>query len=305
MKNEIIIYRTEDLSTKIEVNLADETVWLNRAQMSELFGRDIKTIGKHINNALNEELADVSVVANFATTAKDGKTYQVEHYNLDVIISVGYRVKSKRGVQFRKWSNGILKDYLLKGYALNNRMNRLEDNMQSLSDKVNQIDLQIKTELPPKQGVFFDGQIFDAYIFVCQLVKQASKTIILIDNYVDETVLTLLSKRNKNVNARIYTNISKQLRLDIKKHNQQYPEIELKQLTKSHDRFLIIDQKEVYHFGASLKDLGKKWFAFTKIEGLASEILNKLKGDAPSGALSEVEIKGNALNLSKGGEDEE
>ncbi|MDP2362877.1 MAG: RhuM family protein, partial [Ignavibacteria bacterium] len=204
MKNEIVIYQANELAEKIEVRIENENVWLNRQQIASLFARDIKTIGKHINNALKEELGGLSVVAKFATTAADGKVYQIEHYNLDMIISVGYRVKSKRGVEFRIWANKVLKDYLMHGYALNNRINRIEDNVEGLTKKVEAIDLIIKTELPPKHGIFFNGQIFDAHKFVSDLIRKAEKNILLIDNYVDDSVLALFTKRKKNVTVTIY-----------------------------------------------------------------------------------------------------
>jgi len=201
----------------------------------------------------------------------------VLYYNLDVIISVGYRVKSLRGTQFRIWATKVLREFLLKGHTLNYRLEKIENEVVKINDKVNSIQFQINTHLPPTEGIFFDGQIFDAWQFVSQLIKEAGYTIILIDNYIDESVLMLLSKRNPGVRATIFTGkISKQLETDIKKHNQQYSQIELKQFSKSHDRFLIIDEKTVYHIGASLKDLGKKWFAFSKIELDAVEMIDKL-----------------------------
>ncbi len=285
MNNEIIIYQPNIELEKIEVRIDNDTVWLNRHQISVLFDRDIKTIGKHINNALNEELEGISTVAKFATVQKEGDRIverNIEYYNLDVVISVGYRVKSNRGVQFRMWANKVLKDHLLKGYSVNNRINRIEDKVDALSKKVNEIDFEIHTSLPPKQGIFFDGQVFDAYAFVADILKQAKQSIIVIDSYIDESVLVMLSKRSKNVTATIYTQPNKQLNLDIKKHHQQYDKIEIKPQRKSHDRFIIIDEKEVYHLGASLKDLGKKWFAFSKMEMEAKIILqqldNNLKG---------------------------
>lgn len=267
--NEIILYKLDVLSAQVEVRVESETVWLNRQQIALLFDRDVKTIGKHIANVLVEELKDIPTVAKFAIVQNEGGRLierNIEHYNLDVIISIGYRVKSQRGIQFRIWANSILKEYLLKGYAINNRMNRLEDNMHNLTQKVNQIDLQINTNQLPTQGVFFEGQIFDAYILVTKIIKTAKQSIVLIDNYVDESVLVHLSKKNKNVAVHIFTkNISKQLQLDIQKANQQYGNFTIKPFSQSHDRFLIIDQQEVYHIGASLKDLGKKWFAFSKM----------------------------------------
>lgn len=271
MKNEIVLYQANDLASRIEVRIEDETVWLNRHQIASLFGRDIKTIGKHINNVFSEgELDRPSTVANFATVQNEGgRTVErkVEYYNLDVIISVGYRVKSKQGTQFRVWANKVLKDYLLKGYALNQRMNRIENTVENLSEKVKEIDLQIQSNAIPAQGVFFDGQVFDAYEFTSRIIRSAKKSIVLIDNYIDETTLTHLSKKGKGVNVILLTkNENKQLKLDIQKANEQYGNFALKIFNKSHDRFLIIDHSEVYHIGASIKDIGKKWFAFSKMD---------------------------------------
>ncbi len=282
MKNEIIIYQPEELTTKIEVLLEDETVWLSQTQMADLFQSTKQNISLHINNVYKEgELQKEATVKEYLTVQTEGKRKvqrKITIYNLDVIISVGYRVKSKQGTQFRIWATKVLKDYLLKGYALNNRMNRIEDNVEKLTRKVNEIDLQIKTNLPRNQGIFYNGQVFDAYLLVTDIIKSAKRSIILIDNYVDETVLAMLDKRKKNCEATIYTKkITKQLKLDIEKHNEQYPKIELKKLTTAHDRFIIIDRKTVYHFGASLKDAGKKWFAFSKLEINAGDILEKLE----------------------------
>jgi len=270
----VILYQANNLQQSIDVRIENDTVWLNRQQIAMLFDRDVKTIGKHINNVFSEgELEPKVVVANFATTTQHGaikgktQTINVDYYNLDVIISVGYRVKSLRGTQFRIWASKVLKDYLLKGYSVNNRMNRIEDNMEVLKNKVNEIDLQINTQFIPTQGIFYDGQIFDAYAFISDLIKSAKKSIILIDNYVDESVLLLLSKRKKDVSAKILTaNFSETLKQDLSKYNSQYPLIKIEKFIKSHDRFLIIDDTQTYHIGASLKDLGKKWFGFSKIE---------------------------------------
>ena len=267
MNNEIILYRPNELAEHIEVRLEDETVWLNRQQLSVLFERDVKTIGKHFSNILKEELASISVVANFATTASDGKIYQTEHYNLDMIISVGYRVKSKKGIQFRIWASKVLKEYLLKGYSINNRVNRLENHFDDLKIKVNEIELQISSHLIPNQGVFFEGQVFDAYELASRIIRSAKSHIILIDNYIDESTLTHLTKKTKEVKLLLLTKtISDQSALDVKKANEQFGHIEIKSFDKSHDRFLIIDNSEIYHLGASLKDLGKKWFAFSKMD---------------------------------------
>ncbi|MDR2728160.1 MAG: virulence RhuM family protein, partial [Chitinispirillales bacterium] len=269
MKNEIVLYRPDELAEHIEVRIDEETVWLNRQQIAMLFGRDVKTIGKHINNIFSEEeLVQEVAVAKFAITTQHGaikgktQTISVEYYNLDVIISVGYRVKSKQGTLFRIWANKILKEYLLKGYAINNRMNRLEDNVESLKNKVNKIDLQINTHLIPTQGVFFEGQVFDAYELASKIIRSAKESIVLIDGWVDEHTLTHLAKKRKGVKALLLTDKTDRLTdLDIQKVNEQYCDFEIKQFAKSHDRFLIIDDKEVYHLGSSLKDLGKKWFA--------------------------------------------
>ena len=270
----IITYQSESTSSQIEVRIEDETVWLNRNQIAILFDRDIKTIGKHINNALKEELSTISVVANFATTAKDGKVYQVAYYNLDMILSVGYRVKSTKGVEFRKWSSAILKSYLLKGYALQHRVEAIEKRVFEQDFKIEQL---LHAKLPVQQGIFFDGQLFDAYVFVSDRVKSAKKSIVLIDNYVDETVLMLLSKRESDVKATIYTEkITPQFQLDMKKHNAQYEPVGIEIEKKSHDRFLIIDETQVYHIVASIKDLGKKWFAFSRLHIDAKSILSKL-----------------------------
>ena len=272
-QGEIILYQPDE-SLKLEVRLEGDNVWLNRSQLAELFDRDIKTIGKHINNALKEELDNLPVVAKFATTAADGKVYQTEHYNLDMVISVGFRVKSKRGVEFRRWANAILKDYMFKGYAINQRIEQLEKTVSQHSEK---IDFFVRTSLPPVEGIFYNGQIFDAYKFATDLIKTAKRELLLIDNYVDEAVLLMLSKRNAGVSAVIYTQrITPQLQLDLDRHNDQYPPINIRIYRGSHDRFLIIDDTDIYHIGASLKDLGKKMFAFSKLEIPATAITNLL-----------------------------
>ena len=279
MKNEIILYQPNKIAEHIEVMLEDETVWLTQAQMATLFDQTKQNISLHINNCFREkELELNSVVKESLTTAKDGKKYNTKIYNLDVIISVGYRVKSKQGTQFRIWATRVLKEYLLKGYAINNRMNRLEDNLETLKNKVDQIDLQIHTHLIPTQGVFFDGQIFDAYELASKIICSARMSIILIDNYIDENTLTHLSKKGEKVKVQLFTkSISKLITLDVKKANEQYGNFEVKEFTKSHDRFLIIDQKELYHLGTSLKDLGKKWFAFSRMDSLVNQVLDQLK----------------------------
>ncbi len=278
MKNEIILYQTDGLPEHIEVRLEDETVWLTQAQMATLFDQTKQNISLHINNCFKEgELEKMATVKESLTVQTEGNRSvkrKIEYYNLDVIISIGYRVKSKQGTQFRIWASRILKDYLLKGYAINNRMNRLEDSFESLKNKVDQIDLQINTQLIPNQGVFFDGQIFDAYELASRIIRSAKNEIILIDNYIDESTITHLSKKAEKTKVLLLTKtISKQLTLDVKKANEQYGNFEAKQLTTSHDRFLIIDRNELYHIGASLKDLGKKWFAFSKMESSMTNMI--------------------------------
>ena len=268
---EIIMYQPDE-TIRLEVRLGNDTVWLTQAQISELFQRDRSVITKHINNVFKErELEEKSNVQILHIAFSDKP---VKLFSLDVIISVGYRIKSPRGTQFRIWANKVLKEYLLKGYSINQHINILErkiDNRFAEYDKhfehIDQkIDFFVKTSLPPVEGIFYDGQIFDAYSFAVNLIKSAHKSITLIDNYIDESVLTMLSKREPNVNAVIYTRkINLQLKLDIEKHNSQYPPVTVKIIEKCHDRFLIIDNMSIYHIGASLKDLGKKLFAFSKL----------------------------------------
>jgi len=274
-KGEIILYQPDN-SVKLEVRIEAENVWLNRQQMALLFDRDIKTIGKHIKNALAEELRDFSTVANFATVQIEGGrivTRNIEYYSLDMILSVGYRVKSQRGIEFRQWANKVLKEYLLRGYAVSERIEKLEQRVSRTEEK---IDFFVRTSLPPIEGIFFNGQIFDAYVFATDLIKSANTRIILIDNYLDESALLMLAKREASVSAKVITqNISNQLRLDLARHNSQYPVIEIEEKTGIHDRFLIIDDI-LYHLGASLKDLGKKLFAFSKMELSPEMILNAI-----------------------------
>jgi hypothetical protein len=249
----------------VSIDQEKETVWLTQSQIAELFQRDRTVITKHLRNIFSsDELDEKSNVQKMHIANSDKP---VVLYNLDVILSVGYRVNSKQGTQFRIWANRVLKDYLLKGYTINTRMNRLEDNFESLKNKVDQIDLQINTQLIPTQGIFFDGQVFDAYELTSRIIRSAKKNIVLIDNYIDESTFTHLSKKQSGVSVIILSkSTTNQLQLDMKKANEQYGGFELKPFNKSHDRFLIIDHNEVYHLGASLKDLGKKWFAFSKLD---------------------------------------
>ena len=277
-QNQIILYHPND-TISLEVCLENDTVWLTQEMMSDLFQRNKSTISRHIKNIFQEkELLEASVVAKFATTASDGKIYQVDYYNLDVVISVGYRVKSIRGTQFRQWANKVLKEYLLRGHALNYKFELIEEQLKEhraiLDKHEDKINFFVRTSLPPIEGIFHNGQIFDAYKFATDLIKSANKSLVLIDNYIDESVLLMLSKRKSGVTADIYTYpISQTLRQDLQRHNRQYSPINVHNHTTSHDRFLIIDDTEVYHIGASLKDLGKKLFAFSKLNIPPSTIL--------------------------------
>ena len=266
----VIIYRSEDGTIQLEVQMYEETVWLTQHQMTILFETTKQNVSLHVNNAFKEgELERNAVVKDFLTTASDGKNYHVLYYNLDAIISVGYRVKSQRGTDFRKWAMQVIKNHILHDNAVNQRFERLEQRVSKTEEK---IDFFVKASLPPVEGVFYDGQIFDAYSFISDLIRMAKKEIILIDNYIDDSVLKTLNKRKDNVSATIYTShISENLKLDLQKHNSQYQPINIEHFNKSHDRFLIIDD-DVYHIGASLKDLGKRMFAFSKME-ISKEII--------------------------------
>ena len=282
----VVIYRTEDNTLQLDVQLAEETVWLAQQQMAILFDTTKQNVSLHINNIFKEgELDKISVVKDYLTTAADGKKYRTTYYNLDVIISVGYRVKSKRGTQFRQWALKVIKDYMLRGYAINHQMLAMEERIdrqlhnhtEQIQDLQKKVDFFVRTSLPPHQGIFYDAQIFDAYTFINDRIREATTRIILIDNYIDESVLTILSKRADKVTATIYTKKpSAQLQLDIQKHNAQYPPISVVEFDRSHDRFLCIDET-VYHLGASIKDLGKKWFAFNRMEMPTTELLQKIQ----------------------------
>ena len=273
-QGEIILYQPDE-AIKLEVRLENDTVWLTQAQIAELFGTGRQAITKHLKNIFNSaELDEDSVCSILELTASDGKVYKTKVYNLDAILSVGYRVNSKNATLFRRWANSVLKEYLLKGYSVNRRLTELEKTVALHSEK---IDFFVRTSLPPVEGIFYNGQIFDAYKFATDLIKTAKRSLLLIDNYVDEAVLLMLSKRNAGVSAVIYTQrITPQLQLDLDRHNDQYPPIDIRTYRDSHDRFLIIDDTDIYHIGASLKDLGKKMFAFSKLEIPATAITNML-----------------------------
>ncbi len=282
--NEIILYQP-DASVKLEVRLENDTVWLTQQQIADLFGVKQPAISKHLKNIFeSEELDEASVHSILEYTATDGKSYRTKFYNLDAILSVGYRVNSKNATLFRQWANKVLKEYLLRGYSVNQRLlhmesridHRLSEHDHQIKELSGKVDFFLRTSLPPKEGILFDGQIFDAYRFVCDLVKHAKKRIVLIDNYIDETVLTLLDKRHSGVLATIYTKrINRQLQLDIERHNDQYPPIDVRTAPDIHDRFMVIDDT-LYHIGASIKDLGLKLFAFSRMETSPATILDNL-----------------------------
>ena len=273
---EIVIYQPDEI-TKLEVRLNNETVWLTQAQIAQLFGVGQPAISKHLKNIFaSGELEQKSVYSILEYTASDGKVYKTGFYNLDAILSIGYRVNSKNATIFRQWANKVLKEYLIRGYSvIKTHAQILAEHDEKLKEHEKKIDFFVRTSLPPVEGVFYEGQIFDAYAFVTNLIRSAKKQIILLDNYVDESVLVMLSKRSKSVTAEIYTErISQQLKLDIQKHNCQYPPISLAPVKNIHDRFLIVDE-DTYHIGASLKDLGKKLFAFSKLHITSKVLLQK------------------------------
>ncbi len=280
IKNEIILF--ENQNVKLEVNMKDETVWLSLDQMSRLFDRDKSVISRHIKNILREELNNEVVVANFATTAKDGKTYQVDYYNLDMIISVGYRVNSKQGIIFRKWANKVLKEYLLTGYVINKERSlvtnenyvRLINKVESLDERVSNIENNYKPQEFKHSQLFFDGQLYDAYTLIQSIFESANNEIIIIDNYVDRSILDRLVVKKNNVQIIIYTSInSKLLGRDINTFNSQYGGLDLRYTTNVHDRYIIIDQNKIYHLGHSIKDLGKKIFSISESD---SNLIPKL-----------------------------
>lgn len=286
--NEIIIYQPdEDLS--LDVRVEDETVWLTQSQIVELFESSKANISEHLKHIFDSgELSKEGTVRKFRTVRQEGNrnvTRNIDFFNLDVIISVGYRVNTVRGIQFRQWANKVLKEYLLRGYAVNQRLMQLEDRIdrhfseydRHLLQLDEKVDFFVRSSIQPKEGIFFDGQIFDAYAFIAGLIRKAKHRIVVIDSYIDDSVLVQLSKRNPGVTVDIYDGqISRQLRQDVEKHNAQYPGVTLHKYPKAHDRFLIIDE-EVYHIGHSLKDLGKKLFAFSKRDVMTgSELISRL-----------------------------
>ena len=281
MSRDIVIYKTGELNLKISVE--KDTVWLRQDEIAQLFGKNRTVITKHINKIFKDK--EVVEESNVQKMHFPNSDKPVKLYSLDIVLAVGYRTNSGKAIKFRQWSTKVLKNYIANGYAINSnrithqRFKELENDVVELKDKVSKISKAIVNKtIKPKQEIFFNGQVFDAYSFVSDLVRSAKKSLMLIDNYIDDTVLTHFTKRKKNVSFTLFTKrISKQLSLDIRKHNEQYPKIEIIEFKDAHDRFLIIDEKEVYHFGASLKDLGKKWFAVSKMDISSVKVLDRVK----------------------------
>lgn len=286
LNQNIVIYNDGEL--EIDVSVENNTLWLTQKQIAELFEVTVPNINMHIKVIYKEEeLFENRTIQKYLIVQQEGKRKvkrEVEHYNLDVVISVGYRVNSKKATIFRQWATSVLSTYIQNGYVINSekitheRFKELENDVSFLKSQVANISKGLEnSSIQPKHGIFYDGQIYDAYAFVNDLLKSAKNEVVLIDNYIDESVFTLLSKY-PNVKFKIYTaTITKQLNLDYQKYQAQYKNIELIEFKKAHDRFLIIDGAEIYHIGASLKDLGKKWFAFSRFEMEALEILGRLK----------------------------
>jgi len=285
MEHSVVLYQSGEI--ELEISVKDETIWATVKDIAQLFDIDRSVVSRHIKNIFKDKELDEKVVcANFAHTTKHGalshktQTRELKYYNLDIILAVGYRTNSVKAIKFRQWATKVLKEYIFNGVAIN-REKITQQRLLNLEKDVAYLKLKLQNDpLEYRQDIFYDGQIFDAYEFVSGLIKSAKSSIKLIDNYIDESVLTLFSK-NQNVDVIIYTKpISKQLKLDLKKYNAQYRPIKIKRFDASHDRFLIIDEVEIYHIGASLKDLGKKWFAFSKMNGENVNILERLEKTA-------------------------
>ena len=279
-KNEIVVYQPDE-TTRLDVRLAEDTVWLTQSQMTDLFQRDRTVVTRHINNVFGEGELDEKSNVHFLHIPFSDKP--VKAYSLNVVISVGYRVKSLRGTQFRIWATNVLREYLLRGYAFSQRLNLLEDKMDRRLAKTEQdvvelkekVDFFVQTQTPPVQGVFYDGQLWDARALVLKLVAGAKRSMILIDNWATPGTLDLFAKKRKGVKVTIFTSEHYDKKhvphrkisdADVKTFNTQYPKLAVRYNETFHDRFLIIDDKELYLIGASLKDLGHKCFAFTKLD---------------------------------------
>lgn len=274
----IVVYQSEDNTLRLDVHMAQETVWLSQQQMAELFNSTIPNISIHIRNIYKEgELDKEATVKDFLIVQNEGGrqvSRHVAYYNLDVIISVGYRVKSKRGVLFRQWATKVLREYLFRGYAFNQRFERIEHRLANIEEQQSQFEMEIHTSLPPREGIFVDGQIYDAFDFVKGLIGGAKKSIMLIDNYADESVLTMMTDKQAGVKVDVYTfAVGRALQQAVDNFNKQYGDLTMHAVKSIHDRFLIIDDKEIYLIGASLKDLGRKLFAFSKMEPQQIDVL--------------------------------
>ena len=308
-KGEIVLYQPEG-EVRLEVRVENETVWLNRQQMALLFNRDIKTIGKHITNALKEELKDLATVANFATVQKEGVrsvSRMIEHYNLDMILSIGYRVKSANGIKFRRWASQVLKDYMLKGYAVNQRKiatdlqiaDRLHEQRQliesqgaeiadvrksiaeqdsRLSAVEQRIDFFVNAAQAPTGGILATGTRFDGLVLIADLVKSAKRSVAFIDPFATIEVLKFAAMRAKGVQALVYSaRITPEFKAAADLHKKQYPGLDLKTMRTIHDRFLLVDDK-VYHFGASFKDMGNEMTAFSVLDFVTpAEVIEKIQ----------------------------
>jgi len=280
-KSDVIIYQDGELELK--VSLDNGTVWLRQDEISDLFEKDRTVITKHIKNIFKDR--EVDKESNVQKMHFAGSDKPVTLYSLDIILAVGYRTNSAKAIKFRQWSTNILRNYILNGYAINGerltyqRFINLENEVMNLHKKVDGFSKIIASRDPiADQGIFYENQIFDAYKFVSDLFRSAKESIMIIDNFIDDSVLVHLTKVSKNVQVKILTkSVSDQLALDVKKFNSQYFPIEIIAFTHAHDRFIIIDDKYVYHVGASLKDLGKKWFAFSKIEKADMKLLSRLE----------------------------
>ena len=285
-QNQIVVYQPNE-TVRLDVRLENETVWLTQLKIAELFGVQKAAISKHVRNIFaSGELARDATVSKMETVQTEGGRSVVrtqEFFNLDVIIAVGYRVNSQRATQFRIWATKVLKEYLLRGYSVNARLNQLEDTMHRnlakhddrLATLEQKVDFFVQTQSPPLQGVFYDGQLWDARALVLKLIQSAKRSLILIDNWATPEALDLFTKKRKGVKVTVFTSEhydKKQVPhrkispADVATFNAQYPKLVVRYNETFHDRFLIVDDKELYLIGASLKDLGSKCFAFTKLD---------------------------------------
>ena len=278
--NNEILYNNGEI--ELNVSIDKDTIWLTQKQLCDIFAKDQSVISRHINNIFKDNEIDEKSNMQKMHIAFSDKPVKV--YSLDIVLAVGYRTNSSKAIKFRQWATSVLKKYIQNGYVLNSdkitneRFVSLENDFNLLKNQVDNISNLIDSkQIKLEQGIFYDGQVFDAYNFVSDLIRDAKSSIVLIDNYIDDSVLTLFSK-NQNIDVTIYTKtISKQLTLDLKKYNSQYKNMEIKNFKDAHDRFMIIDSVDIYHIGASLKDLGKKWFAFSRFDVGAFDVLGRLE----------------------------